>query len=128
MKGTFLFVYGSLLNEDNEFAIYLKDNSTFYSTGKVKGRLYDIGEYPGAILSSVGKEYIYGSIRKINSPEKVLRVIDEYEGYGGEQAWPNEFIRLSTAIETEAGIINCWIYVYNLPVNGLKHIKGGRYI
>ena len=50
MKNAFLFVYGSLLDEDNEIAIYLKNNSTFYSAGKVKGKLYDIGEYPGGYI------------------------------------------------------------------------------
>ena len=127
MKSAFLFVYGSLLDEDNEFAIYLKDNSKFYSTGKVKGTLYDIGEYPGAILFPEGGEYIYGNILKIDTPEKVFKVIDDYEGYGGEQSWPNEFIRILTGIEVEAEVIDCWIYVYNLPVNGLRYIKGGRY-
>jgi gamma-glutamylcyclotransferase (GGCT)/AIG2-like uncharacterized protein YtfP len=127
MKSAFLFAYGSLLSEDNDFAIYLKDNSVLYSTGKVRGRLYDIGEYPGAILSAACDEYVYGSVLKIDRSEKVLDIIDDYEGYGGEQSWPNEFIRVLTGIETETGIINCWIYVYNLPVNGLKYIKGGRY-
>jgi len=41
-----LFIYGTLLKDDNEHAVYLKNNSTFYSAGKLKGKLYDIGEYP----------------------------------------------------------------------------------
>ena len=127
MKSAFLFVYGSLLDEDNEIAIYLKNDSTFYSAGKVKGKLYDIGEYAGAILSAEGNEYIYGNILKIDTTEKVFKVIDDYEGYRGDQSWPNEFIRVLTDIETGTGIISSWIYVYNLPVNGLKAIKGGRY-
>ena len=127
MKSAFLFVYGSLLDEDNEFAVYLKDNSKFYSTGKVRGRLYDIGEYPGAILSAEGDEYIYGNILEIDTPEKVFKLIDDYEGYGGEQSWPNEFIRVLIDIETGSGAVSCWIYLYNLPVNGLRDIKGGRY-
>ena len=127
MKSTFLFAYGSLLSDDNEFAIYLKNNSKFYSAGKVKGRLYDIGEYPGAVLTSEGDKYIYGDILKIDTPEKVFKVIDDYEGYGGEQSWPNEFIRVLTDIETKSGAMSCWIYVYNLPVNGLRYIKDGRY-
>jgi gamma-glutamylcyclotransferase (GGCT)/AIG2-like uncharacterized protein YtfP len=127
MKSTFLFVYGTLLDEDNEFAVYLKNNSICFSAGKVKGKLYDIGEYPGAILFAEGEEYIYGYILKIDIAEKVFKVIDDYEGYGGEQSWPNEFIRVLTDIETESGAMPCWIYLYNLPVNGLSYIPGGRY-
>jgi gamma-glutamylcyclotransferase (GGCT)/AIG2-like uncharacterized protein YtfP len=121
-----LFIYGTLLNEDNEYARYLKNNSRFYSTGKLKGKLYDIGEYPGAVLSD--GEHIYGSILEINDPEKVLPIIDDYEGFGDNQFQPNEFIRVLTKIGTISGFVNCWVYLYNLPVTGLKRIESGRYI
>jgi gamma-glutamylcyclotransferase (GGCT)/AIG2-like uncharacterized protein YtfP len=123
-----LFVYGTLLSDDNEDAIYLKNNSTNYSKGKLKGRLYNIGEYPGAILSNEQNNYIYGTILKINNPEKVFPVIDHYEGFGDDQPQPDEFIRVLTEIETEGEPVNCWIYLYNLPVTGLNQIKSGRYI
>ena len=127
MKSAFLFVYGTLLDNDNEFAAYLRDKSTFYSDGKVKGKLYDIGEYPGAILAGDTDEYIYGSILQIDEPEKVFMVVDEYEGFGSRELWPNEFVRVLADIETTAGMINCWIYLYNQPVNGLRLIAGGKY-
>ncbi|MDB5142705.1 MAG: gamma-glutamylcyclotransferase [Mucilaginibacter sp.] len=116
----------ALLNEDNEYALYLKNNSRFYSTGKLKGKLYDIGEYPGAVLSD--GDYIYGSILEINDPEKVLPIIDDYEGFGTDQPQPNEFIRVLTKVETGSGFVNCWVYLYNLLVTGLKRIESGRYI
>ncbi len=122
-----LFVYGTLLDADNEYALYLKKNSRLYSHGKIKGRLYDIGEYPGAVLSDEDDEYIYGHILELNDPEKVLPVIDDYEGFGDDQPQPNEFIRVLTKVETGAGLLNCWLYLYNLPVAGLTQIKSGRY-
>jgi gamma-glutamylcyclotransferase (GGCT)/AIG2-like uncharacterized protein YtfP len=121
-----LFIYGTLLNEDNEYALYLKNNSRFYSTGKLKAKLYDIGEYPGAVLAD--GDHIYGSILEINDPEKVLPIIDDYEGFGTDQPQPNEFIRVLTKIETGSGFVNCWVYLYNLPVTGLPQIHSGRYI
>jgi gamma-glutamylcyclotransferase (GGCT)/AIG2-like uncharacterized protein YtfP len=123
-----LFVYGTLLNEDNEYAVYLKNHSRFYSNGKIKGKLFDIGEYPGAVLSSNSEDYIYGSILEVDHPENVFPVIDDYEGYGNDQSMPNEFIRLPVEIETSLTSINCWIYVYNLPIAGLKLIESGRYL
>ena len=123
-----LFVYGTLLDEDNEYAHYLENNSKFYSYGKIKGKLYDIGEYPGAILSDQGNEYIHGVILEINDPENVLPVIDDYEGFGDDQPQPNEFIRVLTEVETGVGMLNCWIYLYNLSVEELPQIKSGRYI
>jgi gamma-glutamylcyclotransferase (GGCT)/AIG2-like uncharacterized protein YtfP len=123
-----LFIYGTLLNEDNEYAFYLKNNSRLYSPGKLKGKLYDIGEYPGATLSAESDEYVYGSILQLNNLTKVLPVIDDYEGYGDDQPQPNEFIRVSLEVETGAGPIACWVYLYNLPVTGLTPIESGRYI
>ena len=122
-----LFAYGTLLDADNEFAIYLKSNSRFYAEGRVKGKLYGIGEYPGAVLAD-GDSFIYGSILKIDEPVKVFPVIDDYEGFGDDQSHPNEFIRVLAEVETETEIMDCWIYLYNLPVAGLTWIKDGRYI
>jgi gamma-glutamylcyclotransferase (GGCT)/AIG2-like uncharacterized protein YtfP len=127
MQNAFLFVYGTLLDDGNELAGYLKNNSGFYSEGKINGRLYDIGEYPGAILSSDNNEYVYGNILKLNDTEKVLLVIDDYEGYGDEQVQPNLFRRVLAEALTETGRVNCWVYVYNLSVDGLPLIKSGRY-
>lgn len=127
MKNALLFIYGTLLNHNNEFAVYLKEHSHFFANGKVRGKLYDIGEYPGAILDN-GDEYIYGVILQIEDPEVVFLEIDDYEGYGDEQPEPNEFIRVSVDVETAREIVTCYLYVYNLPVDGLQKIEGGRYV
>ncbi len=123
-----LFVYGTLLDEDNKYGIYLRDNSQFFSSGKLKGILYDIGEYPGAVLYPDGDNFIYGIILEIDDPSAVLALIDLYEGFGDDQPQPNEFIRVLTEAETDRGRIDCWIYLYNLPIYGLMPIANGKYI
>ena len=123
-----LFVYGTLLDEDNKYGIYLRDNSKFFSSGKLAGILYDIGEYPGAVLSPAGNDFIYGIILEIDDPSIVLALIDLYEGFGDDQPQPNEFIRVLTEAETDRGHVDCWIYLYNLPIYGLMPIENGRYI
>lgn len=123
-----LFVYGTLLDNDNEFAIFLKNNSRFYSPGKLKGKLFNISEYPGAVFYGDDENYIYGSILELINTEKVLPVIDDYEGYGDDQIQPNEFVRALASLETQDGIVICWLYLYNLPVAGLPIIESGRYI
>jgi len=122
-----LFVYGTLLDDENKYGIFLRDNSSFFAAGKVKGKLYDIGEYPGAILLHEGNEYIYGTLLQIDNPVEVLAVIDLYEGFGDDQPQPNEFIRVLIEADTESGPVDCWIYLYNLPTNDLVAIKEGRY-
>jgi gamma-glutamylcyclotransferase (GGCT)/AIG2-like uncharacterized protein YtfP len=126
MINDLLFVYGSLLNADNEFGSYLNNTSTLIGTGKFKGRLYNIGEYPGAVIDNENGYPITGSICKLNNP-KALAILDDYEGFGPEQEQPNLFIRELLPVETLDGIINCWVYLYNLEISGLIEIKSGDY-
>ncbi|SDT09783.1 Uncharacterized conserved protein YtfP, gamma-glutamylcyclotransferase (GGCT)/AIG2-like family [Mucilaginibacter mallensis] len=125
--GNYLFVYGTLLNAGNSFATYLTNNCNFYGKGKLKGRLYDIGEYPGAVADSNSRSYIYGDIVLIHNPT-VLKQLDDYEGFGDDQQQPNLFIREMMEIETAEGSIDCWVYLYNLPVEGLVLIESGDYL
>jgi len=129
MKETssYLFVYGTLLDEANEFAVYLKENCIFYKEGKFKGRLYDIGEYPGAIVESGNDAFVYGSIFILNDTQSILKILDDYEGVGEDESQPNEFIRKLLTIETADKPIKCWVYLYNLPVDGLRQIVSGNY-
>lgn len=122
-----LFVYGTLLQQGNTYADYLNQHCTYLSPGKIKGLLYDIGEYPGLVIATEAENYVYGSIYKLHQPDKNLKVIDDYEGYGAEQELPNLYIRIIKQIETTDSIINAWIYLYNLNVGGLPLIPSGDY-
>jgi gamma-glutamylcyclotransferase (GGCT)/AIG2-like uncharacterized protein YtfP len=125
MINDLLFVYGTLLDADNEFANYLKNNALFYSTAKFKGRLFDIGEYPGGIIGDAGYN-IAGSVFKLKSADALSR-LDDYEGFGEDQDQPNLFVREWLPVTTGEGAIDCWVYLYNLPVEGLKEILSGDY-
>jgi len=127
MINDLLFVYGSLLSADNEFAKYLSQNAIFYGDGKLIGKLYDMGEYPGAILSDDATYDISGSIVRLNNPEQVLKILDDYESFGEDQEQPNLFVRELLPVITSDGAINCWIYLYNLSVAGLPEIRSGNY-
>ena len=123
-----LCIYGSLLNASNEFAAYLNKYAHVYTTGKFNGKLYDIGEYPGAIASTEDTNWVSGTVMLLNHPETTLSVIDDYEGYGPDQEQPNLFIRELATINTPKGRMVCWIYLYNLPVTGLRQITSGDYL
>lgn len=96
--------------------------------GKIQGKLYDIGEYPGAVAYPEGEDVIVGNIVILNEPEHSLQILDNYEGFGPEQSQPNLFIRKSLPVETINGAIFCWVYLYNLPVGGFKQIISGDYL
>jgi gamma-glutamylcyclotransferase (GGCT)/AIG2-like uncharacterized protein YtfP len=126
MPDMYLFVYGTLLQNDNQFAMYLNRHCNFITPGRIKGLLYDIGEYPGLVINT-NAQYVSGSIYQVNNAE-VLTEIDRYEGVGADEEQPNLYLRVSHPIETADGPINAWVYVYNLPVAGLPQIYSGDYI
>ncbi|MDB5004310.1 MAG: gamma-glutamylcyclotransferase [Mucilaginibacter sp.] len=128
MINDLLFVYGTLLIDDNKFAAYLRSNAIFYNTGTIKGKLYDVGTYPGLIISNDQDYLIKGTIYQLNNAEEILKYLDPYEGFGDEQEQPNLFIRESLPIETSDGVINCWVYLYNLSIDGLNLITHGDYV
>ncbi|QKJ29577.1 gamma-glutamylcyclotransferase [Mucilaginibacter mali] len=123
----YLFIYGTLLVAGNEFGAYLRANSTPFAKGNFAGLLYDLGEYPGAIHQPQTNSRVYGIIVKLNNDPVVLKTIDAYEGFGEDEEQPNLFIRKMLAINTGQGIVDCWIYLYNLPLDGFPLIPSGKY-
>jgi gamma-glutamylcyclotransferase (GGCT)/AIG2-like uncharacterized protein YtfP len=69
--------------------------------GKIKASLYDLGNYPGAVKSTLE---VIGDIYLITSPN-VLDRLDEYEG--------DEFIRTQAQVQTNSfTFITAWVYWY----------------
>jgi gamma-glutamylcyclotransferase (GGCT)/AIG2-like uncharacterized protein YtfP len=124
----YLFVYGTLLDESNTYAAYLKEHSRFYKTGRLKGKLFNIGNYPGAIWDEASDTFVYGAVFFMDDPKSTLKELDDYEGFGDDFAQPNEFVRQLIEVEIDSGNIKCWVYLYNLPVNTLLQISSGDYL
>lgn len=122
-----IFVYGTLLDADNAYGEFLRSNSSFIGDGKLKGRLYDTGNYPGATAGGEYGEVIHGSVYRLNDIARVLKELDDYEGFGDDYEQPNEFIRQPAEIEIGNRLLQCWVYFYNHSVTGLSPIISGKY-
>lgn len=128
MDVSYLFVYGTLLDANNVYGDFLKRNSEYITEGSFHGKLYHIGEYPGAHYIPEEKGKVYGSIVAMTDENKVLRVLDDYEGFGFSGTVPNEFTREFMNIDTANGDkLDCWVYLFNLPVTNFKFIPSGRW-
>jgi len=123
-----LFVYGTLKTKfNNPAALFLRNNSSFQCTGYVFGELYEIAGYPGLIIKKNNKEEkVFGEIYTLNNPSYVLNHLDKYEEINILNG-NGEFKRERTAVYTPYGKINCWVYLYNSPIEGLKRIPDGNY-
>ncbi|HSZ63114.1 MAG TPA: gamma-glutamylcyclotransferase family protein [Terriglobales bacterium] len=98
--------------------------------GFVHGQLFDLGEYPGAILSRNGSR-IVGQIFELPDDPEVLNRLDEYEGFNRSDPKASLFVRKRRYVQLQDGRkIFCWIYSYNRPVKSAQRLgevyKKGR--
>src|SRR6516164_7832028 len=99
----YLFVYGTLRkNYDLKLKDKVRDHLQYVGQGKVGASLYDIGRYPGAIRDGKGTEVI-GDLFLLTDAEKVLKVLDKYEGLSGPEDKSAEFIRKKTNVRMRSG-------------------------
>lgn len=128
MTNDLLFVYGTLLIADNEFASYLTRNSGFCCKGKMEGKLYDVGNYPGLVIDDDDNYDIWGTVYRLHNVDQALKYLDAYEGFGEGEEQPYLFVREALPIETDQGILTCWVYLYNRSIATLSEITTGDYI
>lgn len=118
-----VFVYGTLRTGLAGFAeLGLVGRVTSLGPARVAGTLYDLGDYPGALLT--GEGLIEGELLAL-SDTSVLHLLDEYELFTPENPAGSEYIRVPVLTEGEA--VNAWIYVYNFPLEDARLIVGGNW-
>lgn len=124
-----IFVYGSLMGGiKSPIATYLKSNSTFLGEGKVNGLLLDIGHYPGLVYDPESEDRVVGHIFELNNSKEMLPNLDHYECVGPAFEEPNQYRRELVKVVLNNQIIDCWAYIYNLPIEGIKIIESGNYL
>ncbi len=117
----YLFVYGTLRkNYELKLKEKIAKELEYIGRAKVEATLYDLGSYPGAIKETEKSEVI-GDVFKVNNPEKVFGILDEYEG--------NEFKREKEQVKLRSGkSVDAWIYWYNKKPEGKQKIHYKDYL
>jgi len=88
----------------------------FMEMGKVRGRLVDLGRYPG-LVTGVGQ--VKGEVYRIDDPE-LLPVLDHEEGYNFERS--RVFATLASGRHVQV-----WVYRYRGPRDRAVPIPDGDY-
>ena len=128
MNSTFqIFVYGSLRKGfEHPVFKYIADYFNFAGHGKVKGLLYDLGEYPAALPDN-GEHYIIGEVYAIKEQDEfsyAIAQLDDYEGINpveGDSLYRREL----ATIYTENGTAKAWVYWYNGYISDESVIESG---
>jgi gamma-glutamylcyclotransferase (GGCT)/AIG2-like uncharacterized protein YtfP len=124
----YLFVYGTLLPEYAPVEISkVVDQLHLVGRGQIRGRLYDLGDYPGAILDN-SSALISGQLFELPDDENVIASLDWYEGFYPDDLDRSLFIRTKTqAFLLDGRKIECWTYVYNGIPHPSSLIPSGQY-
>lgn len=126
----YLFVCGTLLPE--LVPDHLREMvSAFKPLGEatVRGRLYDLGEYPGAVLDENADSLVHGRVFQLPDDPEVLVALDDYECVEANDLAASLFIRnTAKAKMSDGGEVVCWIYTYNRDVTGKPLIDTGDYL
>ena len=120
-KTDHLFVYGTLRIDWHPMHLFLAQHAELIGMGKFRGKLYNLGRYPGAVVSKKASDQVIGQVYALRESEKTLSALDRYEG--------PEFHRQKVAITLVSGRkLISWIYLYRGETSGLKLIALGDYL
>lgn len=125
-----LFLYGTLLPGEApaEIASIVKRFRRLGSA-HVRGRLYDFGQFPGAVLDPSSRTMIHGELVALPSDERILETLDRYEEFDPSHPKKSLFLRKRAKVSmTDGSSREVWIYVYNRPPGKAKLVRGGNYL
>jgi len=118
-RDSLLFVYGTLRPfSDVAMARWLRRAARYLGSATTRGRLYDLGAYPGLRFAG-RRETVAGDVYRIANA-RVFRVLDRYEA---------RFVRERCSVRLARGAHgSAWVYRYRYPVGRAVHIAGGDYL
>ena len=124
----FVFVYGSLRSGFQSTAYeYISRYFNFFGEAKVKGKLFDLGEYPGAVPTQ-DDSFIRGELYIVKNENEFSWAIAQLDDYEGVLVEPNEkplYRREIADIYVNDAIVPAWIYWYNGDVSDKPVISSG---
>jgi gamma-glutamylcyclotransferase (GGCT)/AIG2-like uncharacterized protein YtfP len=123
-----LFVYGSLRSGfQHEAYQYLAKYFHLVGDARVKGKLYDMGEYPVA-LPTEEERFIIGELYEINNAAEfsyAIGQLDDYEGIFPEEGESNWYKRASVTVYCNNQQSTAWIYWFDGSADNLPEIASG---
>ena len=127
-KSLKLFVYGSLRQGFHHPAYqYISNYFRFVGPAKVKGLLYDMGDYPAAIPVH-SDHYIIGELYELNQKDEygwAFAQLDDYEGVNAEIGEIPLYRRDLATIFSNGYTTEAWVYWYNGNVSDHPVIESG---
>ena len=118
-----IFVYGTLRNGYGNYNHYLRDRTEKEVLGAIRGTMYDVGAFPAVVC---GDGRVIGELMHIKPADYVntMRNCDQLEGYYADADY-GMYVRQKIDVVTVKGMVQAWIYIWNLPTYGYPVVEGG---
>jgi gamma-glutamylcyclotransferase (GGCT)/AIG2-like uncharacterized protein YtfP len=128
--GPLLFVYGTLRpGAGHAPAEFLSAHARSLGPARCPGRLYDLGPYPGMVGPCGEGEWVHGEVYELEQPEKVLPVLDRYEGCDVAGGPNGLYERRLVMVNLNSGTTHtAWAYYYRGTVAEEQRIISGDYL
>lgn len=122
-----LFVYGTLMKAHGD-DWQKQAGAHLVGHGQMTGKLYDLGQFPGAVASSDPRWRIAGEVYRLDDIGRATGILDEYEEFHPARPDESLFIRREMPVVMENGTERwAWVYLYNRPVKESDRIQSGKY-
>ncbi len=126
--GARLFVYGTLRKGFRSHGLLQRFRPRLLGSGHVPGRLYDLGDYPGAAEGAGDVDRIHGELYWLPRADAAFKVLDSFEGFDPAKPGLNEYSRKETKVTMAGGgRIRAWIYWLSRAHACGRRIPSGNY-
>jgi gamma-glutamylcyclotransferase (GGCT)/AIG2-like uncharacterized protein YtfP len=120
-----IFVYGTL-RKGFPLHKYLSDKAKFIGAGSIRGLLYDLGKYPGALPSKEGE--VKGELYELENGSTHLIELDRVEGYDPANPEKSLFVRSLTDVKlSDQKSTRAWFYFLPSKPSKGRLISSGDY-
>lgn len=105
-----VFVYGTLMRGELREPIALRHGPLAWEEARARGRLVDLGPYPGLVPDDAGE--VHGELITLADPARALRELDEVEDFLGYGREGSMYRRIVTRVRAPGGTRLAWTYRY----------------
>lgn len=117
-----LFAYGTLM--EGFVRRPLLGPAILEARGRVRGSLFDFGEYPGVVLDEGG--WVAGELYRLLDVDARLPSLDRAEWYDPQDEARSLYVRRRVRVQLADGASReAWLYVYNGPPGRGPRIPSG---
>lgn len=127
MSEPLLFVYGTLRpGHDGPMADWLRHVAHHVGGATALGTLYHVDGYPAFVPGETG--VAKGDLFALPDAAAILAVLDEHEECSEHFPHPQEYRRERLTVQSAAGPVEAWTYIYNRDVASLARIASGDFL